>query len=63
MKIECPDGNVAVVNTHREGLLYVKGFIAALECYGIWRDGVQVIGCMETPVKEVKEIMRKQLKG
>ena len=28
------------------------GFKHALNWYGIWKDGVQRIGCQETPIKE-----------
>ena len=28
------------------------GFDHALDWYGIWKDGVQVIGCMENPISE-----------
>lgn len=29
------------------------GYIEALHDYGIWKSGVQHIGCLETPVKEI----------
>ena len=32
---------------------YDEGYIQAISDYGIWKDGTQVIGCMETPVREV----------
>ena len=32
---------------------YDEGYIQAISDYGIWKDGIQVIGCMETPVREV----------
>lgn len=31
------------------------GFAYALDQYGVWKDGVQRIGCMERPIKEVLE--------
>lgn len=30
-----------------------KGFEIALLTYGIWKDGTQVIGCQETPVRQI----------
>jgi len=32
---------------------YKAGYKQALDHYGIWKDGIQVIGCLETPVKEI----------
>lgn len=32
---------------------YKRGYVDALNDYGIWKDGVQRIGCMETPIKDV----------
>ena len=32
---------------------YDAGYIQAISDYGVWKDGTQVIGCMETPVREV----------
>lgn len=32
---------------------YMKGYVEALSDYGIWKDGVQRIGCLETPIKEI----------
>lgn len=34
-------------------LYYDEGYKKALDDYAIWKDGVQVIGCMETPIKEI----------
>jgi len=34
-------------------LYYNKGYKQALSEYAIWKDGVQVIGCLETPIKEI----------
>lgn len=32
---------------------YVQGYTEAVRDFGIYRDGVQRIGCLETPIKEV----------
>ena len=32
---------------------WVDGYIQAIKDYGIWKDGVQRIGCLETPIKEI----------
>ncbi len=34
--------------------IYDLGYRRALDTYGIWKDGVQRIGCFETPIKECK---------
>lgn len=39
---------------------YLRGYWKALNEYGIWNNGVQRIGCLETPIKEV---MIKKLKN
>lgn len=31
---------------------YLRGYWAALNDYGIWKDGSQTIGCLETPIRE-----------
>jgi hypothetical protein len=31
---------------------FIEGIIAAIEAFSIWKDGVQRIGCMDTPIKE-----------
>ena len=40
---------------------FIKGALAAVDTYGIWKDGVQRIGAMGKPVKEVKEEIKKDL--
>lgn len=32
---------------------YEEGYTEAVKDFGIWKDGVQRIGCLETPIKEV----------
>ena len=34
---------------------YLKGYWNALYDFGIWKDGTQVIGCLEHPIKEVMQ--------
>lgn len=31
-----------------------KGFFDCLDMFAIWKDGTQVIGCMETDIKEIQ---------
>ena len=40
---------------------FVEGVIAALFTYGIWKDGVQVIGTLQTPIKDIIEEVQAQL--
>jgi hypothetical protein len=40
------------VNDTRERF-YREGYCDAVRDFGIWKDGVQRIGCLETPIKEV----------
>ena len=35
---------------------YLKGYWEALNDFGIWKDGVQRIGCLENPIKEVMKV-------
>ena len=41
--------------------LYFSGYATAIMDYGIWHDGVQTIGCMETEVKVIIEELAKEL--
>lgn len=34
---------------------YLKGYIDATSDFGIWGFGMQHIGCLETPIKEVQK--------
>ena len=47
------------VNDTRERF-YRVGYCDALRDHGIWNNGVQRIGCLETPIKE---IMAKRFPG
>jgi len=38
--------------TPQEAYAFVAGFNDALWTYGIYKDGVQRIGCLEKPIKE-----------
>lgn len=33
--------------------MWFKGWADACKDFGIWKSGTQVIGCMETPVREL----------
>lgn len=45
---------------NEQTLYFMSGYWRALQDYGIWKDGVQTIGCLETPIKEclLKELKR-----
>lgn len=46
--------NGGTIHCHRCIRDAVKlGFMYALDQYGIWKDGEQVIGCMERNIKDV----------
>ncbi len=55
-----PDQSRFEFETKREQEEFASGFIAALNCFGIWKDGQQVIGCMETPISKYKRDMIEQ---
>ena len=38
-----------------------KGFLAAINLYAIWNDGVQRIGARETDIKEGKQQLRREI--
>lgn len=40
---------------------FIKGVIAAVECYGVWKDGIQTIGILEIPIKDEIEEIKKDL--
>jgi len=44
---------------HRIGFL--EGAIEAITLYAIWRNGEQLVGCMENPLKEVLEPYKEEL--
>lgn len=57
-RLACRDGGLSLVSEkkitpdlHR----YLKGYFEAIEDYGIWKNGTQIIGCLENPIKLVKE--------
>lgn len=38
---------------------FLRGYETAVRDFGIYKDGVQKIGCLETPIKEVIERLYK----
>lgn len=40
---------------------FIDGVIAGIEAFAIWKDGTQVVGCLEHPMKETIESVKKQL--
>lgn len=44
---------------HRIGFL--EGAIEGITLYAIWRNGEQLVGCMERPLKEVLTPFREEL--
>ena len=61
MKLTLPD-NTTFEGTKEQCQAYAAGFTAALRCFGIYKDGVQRIGCMENPIKGYIEDINRQLK-
>ena len=45
--------------THRKGFL--EGVIEGITLYAIWRNGEQLVGCMERPLKEVLKPYKEEL--
>lgn len=39
--------------------MWMRGYENAVRDFGIYRDGIQKIGCLETPIKEVIERLYK----
>lgn len=39
---------------------YLKGYWEAIWDFAIWKDGVQKIGCLDTPIKEAMELKLKK---
>ena len=37
----------------RERIAFLKGSIEGITLYAVWRDGKRLVGCMETPLKNV----------
>jgi len=42
--------------TCKERLSYRKGYIDAVKDYAVWRNGEQLVGCFETPIKEALRV-------
>lgn len=45
------------------GQEFFEGVAAAIEAFGVWKDGVQYIGSPEQPIKEAIAEARKDLLG
>ena len=47
----------ALLLNHKETLIYehafLEGCIEGIRDYAIWRNGEQLVGCLERPLKEV----------
>ncbi len=39
--------------------MFLRGYETAVRDFGIYKDGVQKIGCLETPIKEIIERLYK----
>ena len=40
---------------------FLEGVIEGIRLYAIWRDGEQLVGCMERPLKEVLQPYKEEL--
>jgi hypothetical protein len=39
----------------RNRIEFLRGVIEGIRLYAIWKDGQQVVGCLQRPLKEVLE--------
>lgn len=42
-------------------IAFLSGKIEGITDYAIWRNGEQLVGCMETPLKEVRQPMLEEI--
>jgi len=40
---------------------FIEGVIAGIEAYAVWRDGEQLVGIKQEPLKKVIEEVKKEL--
>lgn len=40
---------------------FIKGVIAGIEAYAVWKDGKQVVGIMQEPLEKVIEEVKEEL--
>lgn len=40
---------------------FIAGVIAGVKMYAVWKDGKQVVGCLETPLEIAIEEIKKEL--
>lgn len=40
---------------------FIEGIIAAVDSFGIWKNGVQVIGCLDSSVVKIIAEVKKEL--
>lgn len=59
--ITTPDGQRFTYYDANEASIFVRGFMAALECYGVWKDGEQLIGVNQTNIYDIAKNLNKQL--
>lgn len=48
--------------TEKEHNAYIEGMIHGITMYAIWRNGEQLVGCMQRPLKKVIAEIREQEK-
>jgi hypothetical protein len=42
---------------------FIEGVLAGVEAFAIWKDGQQVVGCQQKPLKQVRKEIIQQLGG
>jgi hypothetical protein len=42
-------------------LTFIEGVIEGVKAYAIWKNGTRVVGCMEEPLNDVIEEIRREL--
>ena len=47
------DGKIHKFDTQEQAGIFIDGFMAALKCYGEWFQGIQTIGPLATPIKNI----------
>lgn len=52
--VELPDKQKFKFKTMEQAQACLYGFMGALRCFGIWKDGTQTIGCMNKPIEDIE---------
>lgn len=50
-----------LTETDRYRIAYLKGLMEGIRLYAIWRNGEQLVGCLEQPLADVLEPYEREL--